>query len=564
MLLKPATVRKLYRKTIQINGLSVLCIAAALSSQLYWLSSHGLIFQLDQLGLRIFLALIFGGGLAWSFCTLINQGLLNPVFYLSGPIARRFCMGVSIILLVSMAVYPNHPFVTLGILLGYLSNLAWFERSENGLTQVISISSPIYRLFCWGIFLVAAASLYLREPALFHSPRFWAEDGMFFFAHFFNNRGLMELFWGFEYYRLIHNLTAYIAVQYVTLVKAPLVFTLVAAFFTVIPIAVVSFGRSIYWETLPKKILIIALYLLVPFSQETWLNLNGISYTLTLVSVLILMSQVTITNLWPYRACLIFAGMSGVLSCLFTPFFGVRAWITRDKEHLIQFLLLGVCSVIQFSVVFYSDYMTGEGIDMRITPPSPETTVLVVWLRTLLTVVSLSATIYFTNTFTFGLSFPDLYLQYSLIYGFIILGVFGFYIRGTRDLGVALLIGCFLLLAIFSTVFGVGGAGNTAFLHITNGMRYFYIPAVMAGLVMASPILCAARPNLMRKKQVVIYGLMALIIHNGVDGYKYMNVYEQEWPKWEEQVHLWLDSPQRPIQIAPTGFKMHLTLPGYE
>ncbi len=551
---------ELYRNTIQISGLSILCIAVALSSQLYWLSSHGLLFQFGELGLRIPLALVVGGGLAWFFSILLRKGLLNPAFSLSGPIAQRFCVGTSIIVLTSMAAYPNHPFVTLGILLGYLSNLICFDRARKEPTQI----SPkfIHRLLCWGIFLVSVASIYFREPALFHYPRFWAEDGMFFFAHFFNNRGPMELFWGFEYYRLIHNLTAYIAVQYVALAEAPLVFTLVAAFFTAIPIAIVSFGRSSYWEAVPKKILIIALYLLVPFSQETWLNLNGISYTLTLVSALILMSQVTPANLWPYRACLMFAGLSGVLSCLFTPFFGVRAWIKRDKEHLVQFLLLCVCSVIQFSVVFYSDYMTGEGIDMRITPPSAETTVLVVWLRTLLTAVSLPATIYCANAFTSGLSFPDLYLQYSLIYGLITLGILGFYVRGTCDLGVALLAGCFLLLAVFSTVFGVGGPGNTAFLHITNGMRYFYIPAVMVTLVMASPILCAANPTLMLKKQIAIYGLMALIIHNGVDGYGYLNVYEQAWPKWEEQTNRWLENPQHPIQIAPAGFKMHLTPPG--
>lgn len=541
-----------------LGGWNILCVTLACYPQLHWLSAHNQFFDFEEALLRLGLGSFLGLGVACLLSFLGPRTSRNPFLFLSRKTPRQFCIGVSIILTTSAIGYPDQPFVTAVLLLGYFSN-ALDVLDEKTCYRVPWLSTQaIQRFLCWSIFLVALSTLYFREPELFHSPRFWAEDGKFFFAHFFNHREPVELLKSWEYFRIIHNLTAYTTVHTVSVERAPLVFTFVSAVASAIPIAIISFGQSRYWETPAKKLLIIWLYLLIPFSQETWLNLNGTSYTFTFASVLILMSGVTPANIWPYRLCIVISGLTGLLSCLFAPIFGVRAWLTKEREHLVLFLILASCAILQLAIVFHSAFILRDGIHMRVLPATLDTVALVIWARTLATIVSIDLAQFFVNTFSSAISSPHTYTWSAILYGFILVGILGWYAHRARDQGITLLITCFVLLSVFSTVFGIGGKGNTAFFHLTNGMRYFYIPAVIMALVLSSPILLSSRPYSMRRFNWFGYILITLMIHNGVSSYRAVNVYEESWPNWQEQVSIWRNNSDHLLKIWPRNWLIRL------
>jgi len=134
-------------------------------------------------------------------------------------------------------------------------------------------------------------------------------------------------------------------------------------------------------------------------------------------------------------------------------------------------------------------------------------------------------------------------------------------VKYARESSLFLLAGCFLLLTGFSIFFGIGGAGSLAFLHPTNGMRYCYIPTVILAFLLVSPLL---RPRNNRSKtwvRLVFAGVAALMIHNRVQGYRYINVYEPDWPEWREEVEKWRNDQTYRPKIWPRRWELVLISP---
>ena len=465
----------------------------------------------------------------------------------------------SIILLASSIVFPDHQVVSIVIVCGYaisvfLNRLAVLDKRAHSRK-----SYYIDQTINWCIFISAIMIIYFRDPDLFNFPRFWAEDGKFFYAHFFNNRDWIELFRAWEYYRILHNFTAFFTVRWISLENAPLAFTIVSAMVTVLPVAIVTFGKSICWNTPFKKIIIVSLYFLVPFSQENWLNLNGTSYTLTFVSLLILLANVNHKSRWMYRSYLLLAGLTGLLSCLFIPLFGLRAWLRRNREHTVQFILLLFCGLLQFTVVFYENIVLQEGTHLRITPPSVETLVLVTWLRAIVTSFSVDLVFLYTDLFRAATNSASEYFHYSVIYGLIVsFFLLSYFFFSRKKFEITMLIGSFLILTLFSGFFGIGGVGNYAFLHPTNGMRYFYIPAVMFSIILFSPLLINEDRKSGKWSSMLMIPILSLVIHSGVIGFSYINVFEDEWPRWKEESREWRNNSTYEPRIWPRNWKIKL------
>ena len=537
------------------------CILLLCATQLHWLSSHDRLFDIGAVFFRVSGAVVVGLGLAIALEKTVLRVSSTAREIVKSRIIRENVIGFVVIVTVSSAVYSSQAFTTVAILLGYL--LRTIRPLEDcgipGSTG--SLTTRFDRGVSWLIFFGAILAVYLRAPELFHSPRFWAEDGKFFFSHFYNHREWYELLRAWEYYRFLHNITAYSTVRLLPLEHAPLAFTVVSGLVALAPAAVIVFGHSLYWNTPFKKVLLVALYLLVPFSQETWLNLNGTAYTLTLVSALILLSETTRKNEVSYRLLLLFAGLTGVLSCLLFPLFGIRAWVTREREHIVQFLLLLSCAVLQLTVVLYTDFIHRDGTHLRITPPSLETMILVAWLRTLVTVISVDWAVIFSGLFSSAIARPSQYSTYAVIYGATLLGVLWCLVKYAREFNLLLLAGCFLLLTGFSIFFGIGGAGNLAFLHPTNGMRYFYIPVVMLGFLLVSPLLRPRNNSSKTWMRWFSVGVATLMIHNGIQGYQYINVYEPDWPQWREEVEKWRNDQAYRPKIWPRRWEIVLKTP---
>ena len=534
------------------------------STQTHWLTLHGRLSDPGEVLGRL-VGVIAIGGLA---TLMIERWLLTRLQWLRqcfvSDIKREILLGSALIMMAGTCISPERMEITLAMVLVYWMRGLYpgpdFEAGDRGPVSLALAN----RVVTWAIFLTAICIVYLRAPELFHTPRFWAEDGRFSFVHFYSHREWYELLTPWEYYRLVHNVTAYFTVRIFSLEDAPLGFALASGLITLVPVGIVVFGRSPYWDSLFKKTLCVALYFLVPFSAETWLNLNGTAYILSFASVLILLSESIGRARIPYRIVILLAGLTGVLSCLLAPLFGVRAWKSGLQEHRIQFLLLVGCAVIQLAVVFYTNVIHQDGTHMRVTPPSAQTIVLVGWLRTLATIISIEWAAYLRGLFGSAIATPALYHQYALFFGLLWVAVLGFFAKYVPEIESKLLITYFVILTVFSIYFGIGAGGNLGFIHLTNGMRYFYIPSVILSMILLLPLL---RPKSGRRHRLIRYVcsvLACLILQNGIKAYGHINVFEPDWPRWRLEVAKWRVDPDYKLKIWPRKWRIALPPKGLD
>ncbi len=52
--------------------------------------------------------------------------------------------------------------------------------------------------------------------------------------------------------------------------------------------------------------------------------------------------------------------------------------------------------------------------------------------------------------------------------------------------------------------------------------------------------------------------LITLMIHNGVSSYRAVNVYEESWPNWQEQVSVWRNNSDHLLKIWPRNWLIRL------
>jgi hypothetical protein len=130
------------------------------------------------------------------------------------------------------------------------------------------------------VLLPIAAAVYARDPAVFHAPRFWAEEG----SHYFRNamttdwvRGLVQPT-APEHAPYVHplpQLATWAAAHFVPLAQAPLVTT--AAWVTVVLalVAVGLYGRAELLHGPHRRLLVLAAPLLAISNCENWANTLG-------------------------------------------------------------------------------------------------------------------------------------------------------------------------------------------------------------------------------------------------------------------------------------------------
>ncbi len=213
----------------------------------------------------------------------------------------------------------------------------------------ISITFKIL-LFFWCLLLIV-----IRKPDLLVHPRFWAEEGEVYFQFaylhsFFETITQPQL----GYYSFISNLSAYLATL-VPLKSAPLVTTLIALFFQLIPIIIVINGRSIYWNTLIKKVIICVLIITVAES-ELWLNSINAQFHLVLATFLILIEPIHLYNIkhrfW-LLVILIVALFTGPVACFLAPAFVLKAFLSKSKIDIQVAVVVLFCTVVQGSICVY-------------------------------------------------------------------------------------------------------------------------------------------------------------------------------------------------------------------
>jgi len=331
-----------------------------------------------------------------------------------------------------------------------------------------------------------------------------------------------------------------------------LAFTVAGLLVQAAAVGVVLWGESPLWTTLPQKLVVALVVLVAPSSEEIWLNGNGTQYYLAQITACILLNSTPsgcAMRRHIYRGLLLCAGLTGLLSCLLTPLYWLKAITRREREGFIQAGILTVTTVIQFVVVAMTIHETNA---TRFEFPSVYMFGLIVAEKNFLLPLRTPWAEWFSNYLSGRYGAPGgevRILGYSLLLAeAVVLGAMAYLLRKR---GGYYLVGAFVLLILFPCIFGIGGDNKVAFTLPYVGNRYFYAPNVLIMIGFIS-VLCAFGNLLPARTIVSVWFVVAvLFVGNGLHRFFLAKEYERDWPVWRQEVAKWRTDSRYVLHVWP-------------
>jgi hypothetical protein len=417
----------------------------------------------------------------------------------------------------------------------------------NCLKRVETTVNASSRETAWGrylpvlIFFAAITIIVLRDASLLASPRFWAEDGYQYFKFAYSNDWLDTLLFRQEYRLILSNIPALISTRLLPIELAPLPFSLIWLFIVSAALAIVAWGNSPVWDTPLKKIIVSAIIIFAPRSAEIWLNANGTQYYTALITALILAESMKNSGRlkkYSFRLLLVLGSLNGVLSCLLAPLYWIKALKNRDdREILIQAAILSTGIILQIAAILMSPYSAPRDI-----LSSPYIFGLIAGVKS------------FGITFSTELSYFIYHNRYEAVgYAIILAWVSFLAIVGSKlkNNPAIYLLGAYILIFVFSSIFGIGGNNNLYFTHPVSANRYFYVPSVLLLISLfasISPFNIASR---VKSWTMVAAFLVLMGMVNGIEQYRQEKVSSPAWPDWQEEIAKWKKDESHWITIWP-------------
>lgn len=390
-----------------------------------------------------------------------------------------------------------------------------------------------------------------RRPELLVEPRFWAEEGKYYFAYAFNHgfwSGLLAEHFG--YFSLVPN----IATAFATLVPlevAPLVSTYFAFFFQVAACSVVAFGTASFWDTLPKKLLT-ACGILLLSPGETWLTTICTQYWLCCATFFLLLEPTAALSplrKWGGRSLLATAGLTGPTSCFLTPFFMVKAYRSKEREDLLHLAILTAAAVLQVVTLFSSlgndphlnarfggnDFSLHRLVMLQFVSPFLGQNLLQKGPSALI-----DEWFFFKSSSMFGPSAASWPPVMEVLAGTLLVGYFLYLAwKGRTNRDRQLMFGAFLLVVTLSTVLSI---------RMASSPRYTFAPSVMLMVILVSEFWWPAGARRQRLVPLLLVGTFCTV---KLVEFRSTVYYSPLLPKWREEVMIWRsDSAYRP-QIWP-------------
>lgn len=408
-------------------------------------------------------------------------------------------------------------------------------------------------------FLIISACFLIayRQPAILNEPRFWAEEGTYFFSYAISHGWFDTVFHVvplFGFYSLAHNMAGLLA-TFVPLEQAPFVTTYLGFFSHLLPCCIVIVGNSPFWNTLPKKTLICLGILFIPFGRM-WLNTTYIHFTLALSVFLILLEEMESSNRLTknfYRVIIIISGLSGAVSCFLTPVYLLKAWHSRLNENILQASLLAFFSVVQVAVFIY----TISNLD-----PNAQTRFVSFGYDKLWSIIYFQFGIpfygyhFFNSEIIKSLDFRSFYVVFPHVYPY--LGKATILFKQSASLLSIFLVMAYTLFIVinqirdkslqlpafsFLMMFGLSSVGSV---NMMGGPRYTYVPCVIM-LIMFLAEFYNKNSGILRKSISAFVILLMLL----VSGYAYRNGTEVYPPRWSDEIRTWQKDHNYKIKIWP-------------
>lgn len=418
--------------------------------------------------------------------------------------------------------------------------------------------------------IVVIFIVYARLPALITEPRFWAEEGVNYFAYAFGHSWLDNLFAPQFGYNTLYNSIATSLATAVPLEYAPAVTTYLALMVQLSVSLVAIWWDIPFLDTLPKKFAIAVLIQTLAYAR-IWATTIGVQYWLCVLSLLILLynHQTRSRRMFILQNCLLtMNGLTGILSCLLIPAFALKAVKTKSRRVMTQTAILTLCLLVQIAVFLNSYLGKDAGLSSRfgdfnflyvlnkmmrflITAPFYERYIFSTPFGESLDIAVRKALSTITGPAIFLPEYNFYLLEMALGLATVIF-LFTLAYKKIKQFDTQLLAISILLVTVASTYLSVNSSG---------GPRYTFAPSIMIMLLVVGAL---NDQTVARAWRYLATILIVLALTNSLRYYR-MNMlggvaYDASWPKWQEEVKSWQADHNYQLKIWPSGWTM--TLPG--
>jgi len=404
----------------------------------------------------------------------------------------------------------------------------------------------------------------LRIPELLFTPRFWAEEGTTYFSSaysssFFEN--VISAHYG--YFTLYNNIVTSLATL-VNLESAPMV-TIYAALAVQIAVSLfIIYGDN---PLLPKPYqrYLVAIFVPMVSYAEVWLTTIGIQYWLGIAAFFILTGNRPASRLGiiTESVTLILAGLTGVIACLMTPVYLLKAYWQRTKSACLQAGILTLCSFIQVFVFLQAFISKNSEVSDRLTGNST-ITVFIKWVAFQCSVPFFGRGLFqykpvallgqFLNQSLVTLFGKSVFASEILVVPFfcglliLIFMVFLAVIQWKKP-EIQLSALAFIIVAFFSTILS---------LKMSGGPRYTFAPSIMVMVILISSLTSDYWKIFTRGTCILLAA--AAISFNGYEFWSSTYIaYSKDYPDWRTQVKLWRAlGPEYQLKIWPPPWAMSL------
>jgi len=413
------------------------------------------------------------------------------------------------------------------------------------------------------LLLISVLIIIFREYSFFTKPRFWAEEGMVYFSYASSHSFLTSLLKTYAgYYSLFNNLAAVLASRLVPLEKAPIVTTILAFLVQCIPLLIVIWGNSTLWNTSFKKAIMIAIILFTPLSGEIWLNTINSRSFFCLSTVLILCEHVDVNQFKKnfYRALLIISPLSGVDSCFLAPLYLIKAWITKQREAVVQAGIISICALLQFIVVILWIQSGTMPKSRYFFPDIPMLGIIISIKNFAMLFCGLPATRvvskYLLGAYKTGGSVFFILGYSCLLLDILFLSCLAMRLDNKEQI---FILGGFLLLTLSSTYLAIDNKEDL--INSWAGQRYYYVPNVLILSMLFHAVIHESKRKTSRIFSLFLSFLLIVGLLNGIAVFKSSIISDESWPVWSKEVAQWKKDPSYSIKIWPPGWKMNLGRP---
>ena len=388
-------------------------------------------------------------------------------------------------------------------------------------------------------------------PEIVLKGRFWAEEARNFFANAWVAPPLQALFTSYGgYLNLVANAATLAARLLMPLPLAPYMTITVGLAFQLLPPLLLLTARDAWLAPMRNRVAGVLLLLLVPGSEEIWLQSLHCQFELTLCCGIILALDTTAgaARLAPL-AILALTPLCGPGGIVLVPLFLLRAALDRSGGRLLQALTLAAASAIQL-LLFVEPF---AGRTYRLDPAM---LLCVVSVRHVVEpLFGLKAAYLAGHDVRRQLASGHAPVWAVLLPVAVFVPTAALALRATRAAARWLLAAAgFVALAAYYGAIG----GTDILIGAQSGERYVFVPQALLSLAILAFAATAAPQGAARAASVLVLWLIVV----GAGTYVQTLSGIRNGPAWRDEVRAWQRDPSHALRIWPDGWTV--TLPAGE